>query len=166
MVKSLITQLSQSCIEIPAALKSLFSLCLHGQRQPSLDALLDVLRQMIQDFPTSFIVLDALDECTDREELLPILETIAGWQLESLHVIVTSRNEADIRASMDCHVVQDDMVCLQSKVVDRDISSYVLHRLSTDKDLQRWRKNPKAQREIETVLMEKACGMYAHPPIL
>jgi Ankyrin repeats (3 copies)/NACHT domain len=163
MVKSLITQLSQCCIEIPTALKSLYSSSSDGERQPSLDALLQVLRQMIQDFPASFVVLDALDECNDRVELLQILETMAGWQLESLHVIVTSRNEADIRASMDCHIPGDSKVSLQSKLVDGDICNYVLHRLSHDKNLQRWRKQPEVQQEIKTVMMEKACGMCVHP---
>jgi NACHT domain len=161
MVKSLITQLSQYCIKVPTALESLSSSSLDGQQQPSLDALLQMLHQMIQDFPASFIVLDALDECNDRVELLHILETIAGWQLENLHMIFTSRNEADIRASVE-HLVHDhNTVCLQSKLVNKDISSYVRHRLSNDKNLQRWSKHPEAQREI--VLMEKACGMYVHP---
>jgi hypothetical protein len=96
MVKSLITQLSQYCEKIPTALQSLFSSNSDGQQQPSLDALLQVLRQMIQETPASFIVLDALDECDDRAELLHILETMAGWQLENLHMIFTSRNDKDI----------------------------------------------------------------------
>ena len=163
MVKSLIVQLSQYCIEPPTALYSFFSSRLRWRRQ--LDSLLQVLRQMIQNFPASFIVLDALDECNDRGELLHILDTITSWQLEDLHILVASRNEADIRVSMEGLVRGHNTVCLQSEVVDKDICSYVLHRLSNDHGLQRWRGNPEVQQEIETVLMGKACGMCVEPLI-
>lgn len=161
MVKSLITQLSQHCIQSPTALLNLFSTHLNGQRQPSSDELLQVLRQLIQDFSASFIVLDALDECTEREELLlPILEEIARWRLENLHVIVTSRYEADILSSLGCLIPDNSRVPLESKEVDPDITSYVRHRLSADRNLRRWQKQPEVHREIEAVLTEKAHGMY------
>ncbi|KAF2178430.1 hypothetical protein K469DRAFT_438948, partial [Zopfia rhizophila CBS 207.26] len=63
MLRSLICQLSQQCVKIPTGLDTLFSSCENGQRQPSLDALLEVMQEMIQAFPQLYIVLDALDEC-------------------------------------------------------------------------------------------------------
>jgi hypothetical protein len=58
---------------------------------PSQDSLLDVLIAMIHQFPQTYIVLNVLDECTNRIDLLSILEIKAGWELDELHVLVTSR---------------------------------------------------------------------------
>ena len=163
MVKSLITQLSQQCTRIPTTLETLFSSCENGQRQPSLDALLQALQQTIQEFPRSFIILDALDESTDRAELMEILETMAGWKLESLHIMVTSRKERDLESSLECLAEEHNTICLQSKVVDKDISTYVHHRLYDDKKLRKWYNNVEIRQEIEAALMEGAHGMYHYP---
>jgi hypothetical protein len=163
MVKSLITQLSQQCTRIPTTLETLFSSCENGQRQPSLDALLQALQQTIQEFPRSFIILDALDESTDRAELMEILETMAGWKLEKLHIMVTSRKERDLESSLECLVEEHNTICLQSKVVDKDISTYVHHRLYDDKKLRKWYNNVEIRQEIEAALMEGAHGMYNYP---
>lgn len=163
MVKSLITQLSQQCTKIPTALETLFSSCENGQRQQSLDALLQALQQTIQEFPRSFIILDALDESTDRAELMEIIETMAGWKLENLHIMATSRRERDLESSLECLVEEHNTICLQSKVVDKDISTYVHHRLCDDKKLRKWYNNVEMRQEIETALMEGAHGMYNCP---
>ncbi|KAF1955323.1 hypothetical protein CC80DRAFT_91782 [Byssothecium circinans] len=81
MVRSLLCQLSQRSIQVPASLDTLFSSCESGQRQPSVRALLETLRLMIQELPHAYVVLDALDECAQREELMGVLKTVAGWQL-------------------------------------------------------------------------------------
>ena len=165
MVKSLTTQLSQQCTRIPTALKILFSSCENGERQPSLDVLLQVLQQTIQEFPCSYIILDALDESIDRAELMEILETMADWKLEKLHIMVTSRKERDLESSLECLVEEHNTICLQSKVVDNDISTYVHHRLCDDKKLRKWYNNAEIRQEIEAVLMEGAHGMYNYPII-
>ncbi|KAH7348517.1 hypothetical protein BKA65DRAFT_397574 [Rhexocercosporidium sp. MPI-PUGE-AT-0058] len=143
MVRSLISQFSQQCVRTPTSLDSLFSSCGNGHRQPSLDALLEILRSLIQEFPQSYIVLDALDECADRLELMKILEGVAGWNLDGLHVLVTSRKEHEIERSLDTIVATQNIICLQSDVVDRDIVTYVRQRLSDDKNLMKWHENPK-----------------------
>ena len=56
----------------------------NGQRQPSLNALLEVLQQVIKESMQSYIVIDTLDECSDRSELIYILKTIEEWRLAEL----------------------------------------------------------------------------------
>ncbi|KAF2866229.1 ankyrin repeat-containing domain protein [Massariosphaeria phaeospora] len=160
MVRSLIRQLSQQCVRIPTSLDMLFSSCENGQRQPSLHALLEVLQQMMQEFPHIYIVLDALDECSGWTELTDILETMSAWQLQNLHIVLTSRRERDIESSLETFIRQKDFVCLQSKVVDRDIHKYVQQRLSADKRLSRWGRDPALRQDIEVALMKGAQGMF------
>jgi hypothetical protein len=46
---------------------------------------------MVNEFNETFIILDALDECKERQELLEVIEEIAGWKIGKLHVLTTSR---------------------------------------------------------------------------
>jgi hypothetical protein len=159
MVRSLVSQLSQQCVQLPITLETLFSTCENGQRQPSLYALLDVLQELLFQFPEAYIILDALDECPIRAELLSILKSIAEWQLDKLHLLVTSRKEADIEIALEYLVESSNVICLQSKLVDQDILKYVHQRLSADQNLRKWQKDPSIIHEIETVLMNGAQGM-------
>ncbi|KAF2728034.1 hypothetical protein EJ04DRAFT_569878 [Polyplosphaeria fusca] len=160
MIRSLVCQLSQQCIKIPASLDTLFSSSESGQRQPSAHTLIEALRSMVQELPTIYIVLDALDECTQRDELMELLEAMAGWQLQNLHLLVTSRRERDIEMSLKSFVDERSRVCLQSTLVDKDIQRYVRQRLSDDKRLRKWEKDASMVGQIETALMSGANGMF------
>ncbi|KAH7065082.1 hypothetical protein B0J12DRAFT_24715 [Macrophomina phaseolina] len=159
MLRSLICQLSYQCVKIPASLDALFS-CDSGQRQPSQHALMEVVHQTMQEFPHVYIVLDALDECSERGELADILETIAAWQLQNLHVLVTSRKERDIESSLTTFIDQQRVISLHSELVDRDIQKYVWQRLSDDKSLKKWQKDATVRQEIEAALTKGAHGMF------
>jgi hypothetical protein len=160
IIRSLLCQLSQQSIKIPASLNALFSSCESGQRQLSSHTLIDALQLIIQDLPQSYIVLDALDEYTQRAELMEIFETIVGWKVPNLHLLVTSQRERDIESSLEGLIDPQNSICLQSEVVNKDIQRYVRQRLSDDKRLQKWEKDAAMMGQIETVLMRGAKGMY------
>ena len=158
MVKSLVTQFSQQCIKFPRKLDSIIA----PSGSPSSEALLDILRQIIEDLPTTYIILDALDECTDRTELMRTIETIAGWQVKSLHFLATSRRERDIESSLDCIIKEPNIVPLQRKDVDKDIYKYVCHSLANHKELKKWQKNPEMCALVQDKLMKGAHGMQVY----
>lgn len=160
MLRSLVWQLSWQSDSIPTRLDSLFSLCQSGQQQPSPNALQKALQSRIEELPQVYVVLDALDECAERTELMNMLETMAGWKLQNLHLLLTSRKEPDIESTLEEIVDDQRRICLESALVDKDIQRYVQHRIATDKTLQRWRKDDIRQ-EIETILSDNANGMYA-----
>ncbi len=74
MIKSLITQLFRSDIKTSSTLQQLFLSCVKGQQQTSSDLLLATLQRMLWELPQSYIVLDALDECHHRIELMKIID--------------------------------------------------------------------------------------------
>ena len=117
---------------------------------------------MMRGFPCVYIVFDALDECSGRAELMDILETMSAWQLQNVHTLLTNRKERDIESSLDTFILHQNTVCLQSEVVDKDIQKYVQQRLSNDKRLSRWGKDPTLRQDIETTLMKGAQGMYVY----
>jgi hypothetical protein len=160
MLRSLVYQLLQQSIKIPASLDTLFFSCKNGERPPSVHALLDALQQMIRGFAQVYVILDALDECAQRTDLMAMLEKIVRWQLPNLHLLFTSRREWDIESSLEDIVDQQNWICLQSELVDKDIQLYVRQRLSDDKNLRKWQKDIALQQEIVTALMQGARGMY------
>jgi hypothetical protein len=138
MIRSLITQLSSLRGNTPQALKLLFSNCGDGKRQPTVDELLTALRQIVQEFDELYIILDALDECKEREELLVSIEEITGWKLGKLHILATSRGEKEIEESLGPFVNDQYKICIQSALVNGDIRTYIHERLQTDRRLKRW----------------------------
>ncbi|KAJ4300817.1 hypothetical protein N0V90_002905 [Kalmusia sp. IMI 367209] len=125
MLRSLLCQLLQRAVTIPKMIDALFASYENG-RQPSSHAFLEVVRSTLQEFAQVYIVLDALDECKQRSELMDMLKTVAGWQLDNVHLLMTSRKERDIESSLESFVIEEDTVCLQKDVVDEDIKRYSL----------------------------------------
>lgn len=76
MIRSLILQLSSQCESTPQGLEALHLSCMNDERQPTHDKLLATLHQMMKSFEETFIILDALDECLKRRELLEDIEEI------------------------------------------------------------------------------------------
>jgi hypothetical protein len=161
MLRSLLSQLLQRSATVPKGIDALFSACDNGHRQSSLHALLEATPQVMQQLTHVYIVLDALDECTQRPELMDVLETVAEWQLDNMHLLMTSRKERDIESSLESYVKEEDSICLQKDVVDKDIQRYVQQRLSDDKTLAKWNKDAAVRQEIEGALIRGARGMYA-----
>ncbi|KAM3077406.1 hypothetical protein ACMFMG_006751 [Clarireedia jacksonii] len=158
MVRSLICQLLQQSIKIPSDLNTLYISCDNGQRQPSPNTLFKILQQMIEDFPQTYIVVDALDESAERKELMKIVKEMLGWQFQGLHILLTSRKEGDIMRTLERHINQQNIIRIQTKEVDQDIQMYVHQRLSEDENLLKWRDDVRPR--IESSLMEGAHGMF------
>ncbi|USP72913.1 vegetative incompatibility protein HET-E-1 [Curvularia clavata] len=160
MLCSLLYQLLERLLSIPDYVDACFSSCENGNRRPPLHALLEVTRQTAQEFTHVYVVLDALDECTQRSELMPVLETLAGWRLNNLHLLMTSRKERDIEISLESYIKEEETICLQMQMVDQDIQRYVRQRLQSDRSLSKWNRDPTITQEIEAALMRGACGMF------
>jgi hypothetical protein len=160
MLRSLLSQLLQASSKVPESIGNLFLGCGDGQQQPPLHSLLQVTSQVMQHFTHVYIVLDALDECTKRQDLMDMLETVAAWQHTNMHLLMTSRKERDIESSLESYIGGEDSISLHNDIVDEDIHRYILQRLSEDRTLAKWNKDAVVRQEIETTLMQGARGMY------
>lgn len=157
MLRALIRQLAT---RTPACLKTLTeSYLMHEEGQPSLHVLSTLLQSMVETYGTTFIVLDALDECPSRQEVLELINSIQLWSYTDLHILLTSRSEPDVRMTVE--LWNDKFITnIQNPSNSEDIRTHILNRLSRDTRLRRWRKNPNALKEIEVRVLEKADGMY------
>lgn len=140
-------------------LAQLYDSCGRGGAQPSVTRLSESLGKelLLQD---TVIVIDALDECTTRSDLLSWLSRLTRHDTGSVRVIFTSRKDQDIQVGLESWLESSAIVPLQEQIVDEDIGAYVRHRLQNDAQLQRWRGHQRIQSEIEAKLMDGANGMH------
>lgn len=158
VLRSLLWQAAFDPSGASRVLGQLYDSCHEGRDQPFMTSLVGSLNTELQLQPTA-IVIDALDECTTRLDVLSWLSSLTSKSINNPRMIVTSRNEQDIEAEFNKWLGEDAIVAIQEQVVDADISAYVSHRLRTDPQLQRWRGKQKIQEEIESNLMAAAHGM-------
>ena len=159
MIRSLILQLSSQSGSTPQALEALHSSCMSGERQPTRNMLLATLHQIMGSFEETFIILDALDECSERRKLLEDIEEFNRWTDANLHILSTSRREKDIEERIEPLAHDRGKMPIDSVRVNDDIRAYVHERLRADPELKRWHNAPKVQKEIEETLLDKADGM-------
>jgi Cdc6-like AAA superfamily ATPase len=165
VVRSLISQLYRRRRDTQTSLDSLFSSHENGQRQPSCESLCKVFLQMVNQAKDVYVVLDALDECKTRkgspsEGILLWLKNLVQLDQRNVHLLVTSRPEHDIKTVLSTVAKSgENIIPIQSDLVNDDIRSYVHTRVREDNGLKRWRSRQEVFEEIETQLMEKANGM-------
>lgn len=155
LIRSLIIQLAAQCSQLPESLRSACSRSQSEHVRPNVEELTTLLHQMLKGFNSTYILLDALDECTVREHLLEFIEVLMGWKISNLHVLATSRKEYDITKSIEPLITGQR--CIQGTLVDADIRAYILERLANDARLEKWPVD--AQKEIEDALIRGADGM-------
>ncbi|KAF5707794.1 hypothetical protein FMUND_10944 [Fusarium mundagurra] len=122
LLRSLAVQLYHTGKEAVSRLDSLFSSHDEGRRQPDTNALSACVDTMIQIAGKVFIIVDALDECTAREELLQWLKHLSSGKVQ---LLVTGRPEADFQREIPRSFDERNCVLLDKKSVNADIRSYV-----------------------------------------
>ena len=154
LIRSLIWQFSLKCGNgVPKVLADLYTHCGNGYQQPSLDDLHHVLQKILGGFNSAYIILDALDECSERDKVLDWVQTVILHKNDSLrlHLITTSRPEKDINDKLNSYQCID----LVKASGSHDIDVYLDHQLQSG-----WEKWPvEIRNEIKLRLREQADGM-------
>jgi hypothetical protein len=162
LLKSLVSQLSNRSTDALHILQTLYSKHQDGCTQPSSDAIADALQDIFTFGKQTHIIVDALDECIEREELLLWLEKVTASALPNVRVFCTSRREQDLEESLESRATT--IVDFEKNLVDNDVQMYLRSQLRSDKRLSRWQ--PEVQKEIEDNLMAGAHGMSVPTDIL
>src|SRR3984893_14884549 len=123
LIRSLIRQFSTPYGGVPAVLTELYHSCHDGGAQPSVESLQATLLLILEAFDDVYIVLDALDECAERKDLLKWITEMINLRKNKLHLLVTSRHEEDI--AMRLRLLDPDHVCTESELVKSDIARYI-----------------------------------------
>jgi hypothetical protein len=164
-LRSLIRQMSLATESIPDALEGLYSQYSEypdGQQSPTRDDLMSTLKSIIESIPHPYIILDALNECEDGDELLTMITEIHGWGYGSLHLLATSRSGPEITDVMDS--LDSSKVLMDENVVLDDIRIHVQNVLYRGTQFRKW--SQEAKEKIETTLISNANGMYCDVSLL
>lgn len=155
MLRSLLIQLSNQADDGHRILQRLQQN--HRNSLPPIRALMDCLHQLLRVFHDVYIILDALDESPrdkHRETVLEIIDELRSWPGAGLHVMVSSRDEVDIRSELDAET--EETIKMRNSAIDSDIASFISQHLRSNRRLHKWEKYHSL---IETTLTERAKGV-------
>ena len=158
LIRALISQLSDARHGgITEKLADLYKRCGELQ-QPSDEQLQNVLHDILDRFSQAYIVIDALDECTDREKSLNWMNKLIldmNCKGTNLHIVVTSRPERDIHevfTSLDPHSID------VGEANTKDIVEYLT--LQMESKFMKYDENTRAK--IMSELEGHAEGSYVY----
>lgn len=156
LLRSLAVQLYHTGNEAARRLDSLFTSHDDGRRQPDTIALSACVDAMIQGAEKVFIIIDALDECTAREELL---HWIRGLASSNAQLLVTGRPEAEFQREIPRLLDERNCVLLDKQAVNPDIRSYVEATLEQKRDFVDKKLSQGLLDEIGDKIGDRADGM-------
>ena len=116
-----------------------------------------ILKELCRPFRHTYIILDALDECTgmERSDVLGFIKTLVGWGFANLHLLVTSQKQPEIKRRLES--LNCSQLDLGETLISGDIRIYLRHMLAEDESFGHWRDREKML--IEDTLMKGANGM-------
>ena len=165
LLTSLLIQLSDQSDLFCDTLSSLYSAHNRGSEQPTIDSLIQCLKEMltVMGQVPIYLVIDALDECpndsgipSSREMVLELVKEIVELGRPNLHLCITSRPEFDIQNTLDPLATQK--VSLHDESGQKqDISDYITFVVHSDRRMMRWRDEDKGT--VIEDLTAKANGM-------
>ncbi|KAJ5209836.1 hypothetical protein N7449_004215 [Penicillium cf. viridicatum] len=127
-------------------------------KTPPLNALLESLRLTLSRFSESYLFIDALDESLEgpgRDTVLSMIRRIRQWDVPSFHLLVSSRDEFDIRQSLETSEDQD--ISIRNEDTQCDILNFVAYELESDPKLRRWHRR---HEEIREKLAKQSEGIF------
>lgn len=154
-LRSVIVQLTATISQFPYSLLDYYTFDGFRKQDLSTESLKEILQDSLRQSLEAIIVVDALDECSQPEELVQLIEEIRSWRITKLKIIVVSREQfegADILADL-----QPVHVPMRGDIANNDISMFVEGILGRDVKLRKWPLHVKEQ--IKSTLISKARGM-------
>ncbi|KAL5002549.1 hypothetical protein BDV10DRAFT_191363 [Aspergillus recurvatus] len=158
MLRALLLQLSAQLKDKETDLQQLHAAYKPGT--PPVEALLNSLQNTISRFHDAYILLDALDESPrdrQREGVLKVIQAMRQWHLPGFHILVTSRDQLDIRQSLKPAYHQEIM--MRNNETAKDIANFVSYQLSHDSKFQKWKAR---HAEIQDNLTKKSQGVFRY----
>ena len=157
MLSSLLSQLANKLTEVPEEICALWEMYKVKKARPSPEELLGILTLVIREyFDKVFIALDALDECSERQVLLPILHQLMKSKCAS--IFLTSRSGHDIQKSFSGHLIYS--AAIESADVAVDVKLFVNKQIKAIESLRDLSVD--LQNEIVQKLVDGAKGMQVY----
>jgi hypothetical protein len=166
LVKSIVVQLfnQQTSLAHPSpssqpakqSLETIFEKHQNGSNQASSAELIDLLPFSFAKFSTTYLIIDALGECSEVDVLFT--QFLHKMRIEAggkLNILVTSRETREINEQMNGHKVFK--LCLQNSLIHDDINAYLYSQIYEGKKFEKW--NEKVKEEVYESLQNGSKGM-------
>jgi hypothetical protein len=152
LLSSLLRQLLQQVTTLPGEIRTTYAKCKEKGVRMSLDECVDFLNSAMQPLPETFIVIDALDECT-QDYARQLMKSI--FLLTRARIMVASRP-----TSPNLGRYFDSCPSLEIYARADDVESYVKARIEEDYQLSELvNEHPELRRKIVTTIAQKSHGM-------
>ncbi|KAF2014092.1 hypothetical protein BU24DRAFT_484042, partial [Aaosphaeria arxii CBS 175.79] len=129
--------------------------CQIDNRSAEAEALVETLGRMCRHFRQIFILIDALDECSDELRKL-LLKHLKALDDPRWRFFLTGRSHLS-------DVIQKILPCLQVIIAahNNDVEKAVLARIHHEEDLaELFEDNPSLEKKVVSKIIEKANGMF------
>lgn len=140
---------------IPAALVELYDTCDKGNRQPLELQLETTLTRILETFKNTYIIIDSLDECGEKSDLLRWIGSVASSHSANLHSMFTSRPEPEVKQGLS-FLSDKRIVDISTQYNAGDIEAYLDAELAK---MHKW-SEPGEKEMIKDALLSGSDGMY------
>ncbi|CAG8263195.1 unnamed protein product [Penicillium salamii] len=161
MLRSLACQLYQGGFGSEIHLDALFQAHRNGSDQPTTKALLITVFKMLLVQKKVSIVLDALDESKERDNVLQWIEdVISRPELAHVQMLYTSRPESEFLRLIPPLIGEQNCIPLNKQAINSDIQSWVTAQLSQRRDFTEKPLSQDLLEEIRKKVSDRADGMF------
>jgi len=131
----------------------------HGSEEPSIEPCIQSLQALLAVAPQTYIIINALDECSKREGqhgFFALLARIHSWNIDKLHILAISGQQVDIDEGLQ--TLRTGTLAIVDTLVNHDIKSYIDSRLNEGR-LKKWNQKSGAIDQIRRTVEGGAGGM-------
>jgi hypothetical protein len=166
---SLLTQLVRGLVRedsrkphfyhLPRAFRELYNKY-RPASEPKIEDLNETFLRVLAESKETYIIIDALDECSveERKEVIRFLAELSQGCLSNTHILITSRREEDIEKLIRKRFDTENIVPIQNLRVNDDIRKHLQSCFEEDESLKEF--SPELQTIVIEYLTEKADGVF------
>ena len=152
LVGSLLSQLIQQDADsqfIESNIFELFDEHEASSSYPTASELECYFLRLAETFSNTIIIIDALDEITNRDDIVHFLVSLSGAD-GCIKLFIASRNEPDLEDAFP----HFNNIAIGSRDIESDVEQYIRSRISRS----RWKGSPGSEEIVQT-LKQRADGM-------
>jgi len=151
LIMNLLFQVLAGHMDLPENVTELYEKHEKGKSQPTLDELVALL-QDLGKAETIYIIVDALDECSDKDDSRNILLQQLSELRETCNILMTSRSSVSISDYFE------DYLTIEITAKEADMEKYIAAHLSA-RLRSHIKKKPSLYEEIKSAVIGKAKNM-------
>ncbi|KAF5632082.1 hypothetical protein F52700_6601 [Fusarium sp. NRRL 52700] len=152
LIANLLSQVLFGQVDLPENVTKLYEKHENGDSRPTLDELVTLLQELGKA-KTIYIIVDALDECSDKDDSRHILLQQLSKLQEHCNILMTSRSSVSISDYFE------DYLTIEITAKEADMDKYIAGHLSARLQ-SHIKKKPSLYEEIRSTVIRKAKNMF------